>query len=260
MEEKRRNNVKQKEDRVGEINYNKQGEMMEIVEYYNFTNVMVLLKDTNTIVKARYDCFKKGNIRDINYPSVWGIGIIGEEKYIHGTKSYNTWKSFLERCYDDKYKSKHPTYNECTVCNEWLYYPNFKKWFDENYYEIEGEQMHLDKDILNKGNKIYSPENCIFVPQKINTLFTKRQNKRGESVIGTTSVNGKYRAQCSIINPKTGKSKQEHLGYYDMQEKAFKVYKYYKEKNIKEVADYFKGQIPQILYNALYNYEVEIDD
>ena len=59
MEEKRRNNVKQKEDRVGEINYNKQGEMMEIVEYYNFTNVMVLLKDTNTIVKARYDCFKK---------------------------------------------------------------------------------------------------------------------------------------------------------------------------------------------------------
>ena len=155
MEEKRRNNVKQKEDRVGEINYNKQGEMMEIVEYYNFTNVMVLLKDTNTIVKARYDCFKKGNIRDINYPSVWGIGIIGEEKYIHGTKSYNTWKSFLERCYDDKYKSKHPTYNECTVCNEWLYYPNFKKWFDENYYEIDGERMELDKDILVLGNIIY---------------------------------------------------------------------------------------------------------
>ena len=28
----------------------------------------------------------------------------------------------------------------------------------------------------------------------------------------------------------------------------------------KEIADYFKEQIPQKLYNALYGYEVEIDD
>ena len=44
------------------------------------------------------------------------------------------------------------------------------------------------------------------------------------------------------------------------QEKAFEVYKYYKEKNIKQVADYYKEQIPQRLYNGLYNYEVEITD
>ena len=63
-----------------------------------------------------------------------------------------------------------------------------------------------------------------------------------------------------MINPETGKSKIKHLGYYDTQEKGFKVYKYYKERNIKEVADYYKEQIPQILYNTLYNYEVEITD
>ena len=63
-----------------------------------------------------------------------------------------------------------------------------------------------------------------------------------------------------MINPKTGKFKGEYLGYYDTQEKAFEVYKYYKEKNIKEVADYFKGQISDKLYQSLYNYIVEIDD
>lgn len=66
MGEKRRNNI----NKIGEVNYNKQGEMMEIIEYYNFQNVVVLLKNTNTVVKVRYDSFKKGNVRDINYPSV----------------------------------------------------------------------------------------------------------------------------------------------------------------------------------------------
>ena len=66
--------------------------------------------------------------------------------------------------------------------------------------------------------------------------------------------------QCCLINPKTGESKIKHLGYYETQEKGFGVYKYYKEKNIKEVADYYFGEIPQKLYDALYNYEVEIND
>ena len=121
--------------------------------------------------------------------------------------------------------------------------------------------MCLDKDILYKGNKIYSPETCIFAPHRINTLFTKRDRSRGESPIGTSPrKNGKYVAQCNLINPETGKSKKETLGLYDTQEKAFEVYKYYKEKNIKEVADYFKEYIPEILYNGMYNYQVEITD
>lgn len=121
--------------------------------------------------------------------------------------------------------------------------------------------MHLDKDILIKGNKIYSPDTCIFVPQRINKLFTKCDKNRGNSVIGTHhDKNNKYQANCRLVNPKTGKSKNKYLGIYDTELEAFEVYKYYKEKNIKEVADYFKEQIPQKLYDALYNYEVEIDD
>ena len=146
------------------------------------------------------------------------------------------------------------------MCEEWCNFQNFAKWYENNYYEVESEVMNLDKDILVKHNKIYSPDTCIFVPHRINTLFIKRQNDRGESVIGTNLYKGKYRVHCHMINPKTGKSKEEYLGYYDSQEKAFEIYKYYKERNIKEVADYYKSLIPQKLYDALYDYEVEITD
>lgn len=220
-----------------------------------------------TFKNAHYSSFKNGNIKCPYDRSVYGIGYIGEGRYKvydkNGkiTKCYATWNHMLQRCYSEKYHEKQPTYTDCEASEDFHNFQNYGKWFDNNYYKIEGEKMCLDKDILYKGNKIYSPENCIFVPQTINNLFTKSDKSRGESCIGTCFLkNGKYVVHCSLINPETGKSKNKHLGYYDTQEKGFEVYKYYKEKNIKEVADYFKGQIPQILYNALYEYEVEITD
>ena len=159
-----------------------------------------------------------------------------------------------------KIHKKYPTYIDCEVCEEFHNFQNFAEWYYDNYYEVEGERMELDKDILFKHNKIYSPETCIYVPQTINSLFVKNDKLRGESVIGTSLKNGKYVVRCHMINPETGKSKSEYLGYYTTQEKAFEVYKYYKEKNIKQVADYYKGQIPQKIYDVLYDYEVEIDD
>ena len=66
--------------------------------------------------------------------------------------------------------------------------------------------------------------------------------------------------RCRMINPKTSKSKNEYLGLYNTEIEGFEVYKYYKEKNIKQVADYFKSKIPSELYDGMYSYEVEITD
>ena len=62
---------------------------------------------------------------------------------------------------------------DCSVYEGWHNFQNFAKWYEDNYYEIEEEQMHLDKDILVKGNKVYSPDTCVFVPETINGLFVK---------------------------------------------------------------------------------------
>ena len=167
----------------------------------------------------------------------------------------------LRRCYNKKHHEKYSTYIDCEASKEFHNFQNFGEWDGDNFYQIEGEIMNLDKDILVKGNKIYSPDTCIYVPQRINKLFVKCNKSRGKYPIGTYLYrNGKYVAQCYLINPKTGKSKIKHLGIYSTQEKAFEIYKYYKECNIKEVADYYKEQISDKLYNALYDYEVEIND
>ena len=164
---------------------------------------------------------------------------------------YQKWISMLKRCYSKRYLQEHQTYTSCEVCKEWLTLSNFAKWFNENY--IEGFQ--LDKDIIFKGNKVYSPETCCFVPQKINTLLIappKGKYSRGVS----TFRNGKY--VCSISLSKSKK----HLGCFSTQEEAFQAYKNAKEQYIKELAEsYFKeGKITERVYQALMKYEVEITD
>lgn len=254
-------------NRIGERNYNTFGSEMVIVHYNGCMDIDVYFPEFDWIFKhAKYNNFKKGEIKCPYERRFYNVGYLGEGKYKvsengKNTRVYDTWKAMLQRCYSEKEHERHPTYIGCEVYEGWHNFQNFAKWYKDNYYEVGNEKMCLDKDILFKGNKIYSPDTCIFVPETINKLFIKNDKNRGESVIGATLCkNGKYQAQCNIINPETGKSKQEYLGLYDSQEKAFQVYKYHKERNIKQIADYYKIHIPQKLYDAMYNYEVEIDD
>ena len=166
----------------------------------------------------------------------------------------------LKRCYDPKYQERYFTYKGCRVEDYLLNFQNMGEWIDKNYYEVPGEQMCLDKDILHKGNKVYSRETCIFVPQRINKLFIKRDNDRGDSPIGVAlTSSGNYQVRCN-----NGNGKLIPLGTYKTKEEAFQVYKEYKEKVIKEVIDSYEGIIPEPFYSklkvAMYNYKVEITD
>ena len=125
--------------------------------------------------------------------------------------------------------------------------------------------MHLDKDILCKGNKVYSIDTCIFVPQRINELFVKQQNKRGKYPIGVKIDKRRNHLYSSIrIIDGNGNSHSKYLGRYSTPEEAFQVYKHAKENYIKEVIDSYEGKIPEPFYSrlkeAMYNYKVEIDD
>ena len=258
--------MSKKIDRTGEINYNKFGSKMVIVGYRGALDIDVYFPDYDWVFKnATYNNFKKGNIKCPYEPRTFGIGYLGEGKYKakengKNTDEYKIWHSMLQRCYDPKYHETHPTYKGCTVEDYLLNFQHMGEWINENYYEIPGETMCLDKDILYKRNKIYSRDTCIFVPKKINSLFTKRDKSRGNSPIGVTPrESGNYQVFCN-----KGYGKNVCLGTYSTEEEAFQVYKQYKEKVIKEVIDSYKGKIPEPHYSrlkiAMYNYEVEIDD
>lgn len=241
-------------NRVGESNYTKHNEYIEIIEYNGYSDIVVKFDD-GLEIRSTYQHFKDGAIKNPYRKILYNIGYIGEGKY--NRRSCQCWKNMFKRCYDDEYKKLKPTYETCTVCEEWHNYSNFSKWYEENYYKIDNETMCLDKDILVKGNKMYSPETCIFVPIKINCLFTKSNNSRGKYPIGVNynSEIRKYQSRCG-----NGLGKSISLGYYETPQEAFEAYKINKERYIKQVADEYKDKIPQKLYEVMYNWEVEITD
>ena len=253
-----------KEERLGEARVMNCGEIAFIVEYVGYNNITVQFKTTGELVKTTYQNFKNCNVKSRFKPSAYSVGIIGNEKVRDENgkiiKSYSVWYNMLRRCNSDECQKKHPTYKCCTVCEEWLNYSNFKKWFNDNYYEIDGERMDLDKDILVKGNKIYSPDTCVFVPQNINKLFIKRNKARGKYPIGVylNKDLNKFIAQCNTFY--NGKKQKKYLGLYNTIEEAFNAYKQFKEADIKQIADEYKDKIPNKLYEAMYNYRVKITD
>ncbi|MFQ9297775.1 MAG: AP2 domain-containing protein [Clostridia bacterium] len=255
-------------DRTGETGTNNFGSKMVITKYRNARNIDVYFSEYNWTTKgSRYGNFKRGKVLCPYERRHYGVGYIGEGKYKmskngKAVKCYEVWIKILQRCYDDICHKDRPTYNQCEIYEKWLNYQNFAEWYYNNYYKIEGEKMALDKDILVKGNKIYSPDTCIFVPERINTLFIKCDNKRGNYPVGVSyrKRDKKFISQCNVYDFEKRKSQQKHLGYHETAEEAFKVYKQFKENYIKEVADYYKDKIPQKLYDAMYRYEVDIDD
>lgn len=187
---------------------------------------------------------------------ICGVGVndlYGKEVDTH---IYNIWTGILRRCYDEKSYLKSPTYKGCSVCGEWLVFSNFQKWYKKN----NRHNFAIDKDILVKGNKIYSPETCCFVPQRINNLILTSKKIRGKYNIGVTERNGKFEARISTSC--NGKVKREHIGTFATQEEAFATYKERKEKYIKEIAQeyYNKGFIDKKVLNALLKYRIEESD
>lgn len=105
---------------------------------------------------------------------------------------YAVWSGMLKRCYSEKYKLKRPTYSGCYVYEKWLTFSNFKAWME--LQDWRGKE--LDKDILVKGNKVYSPETCCFVTKTVNSFVTDSAARRGDLPIGVTEFHGKYRSEC----------------------------------------------------------------
>lgn len=247
-------------ERLGETVLQNCGEIAFIVEYNGSSDIVIQFQKTGELVNTTYQCFKNANVKSHFSPSRYGIGIVGLEVTTDSNgkplDSYTCWSDMLRRCYSEKYKKGLPTYEGVTVCDEWLFYPNFKKWYDENYYEIEGQRMELDKDILHKGNKVYSPNTCIFVPHNINSMITKRSNYRGKYPIGVTKSGKKYNANMSGGS----RDSKVFLGGHDTPEIAFQAYKENKEQFIKDKANEYKEKIPTNLYEAMCNYTVSITD
>ena len=247
-------------DCVGKVCKSKSSGDFKIVKYNNARDVQIQFLNTGYETVAKLNHIKSGCIKDPYVQSVYAIGIIGTKYPVSegckDTKEYTLWKNMLQRCYSEVYKKKQPTYEGCEVSDNFKCYEYFYGWCHSQIGFGNGG-WYLDKDLLIKGNKVYSESTCVFLPQEINNVLTKSTASRGEYLIGV-SWSETNKAFIARVNKNTGKSK--HLGYFKTELEAYNAYKIAKESFVKEQANNWKSQIDPRAHEALMKYTVNITD
>ncbi|AUR88987.1 hypothetical protein NVP1231O_35 [Vibrio phage 1.231.O._10N.261.49.F8] len=155
---------------------------LKVISYVNALEVNVKFIDTGEDYTFKAGSIRKGLVKDLMLPSVYGVGFIGKGKYkakVNGktTREYTSWINMISRCYSKSTQDRHPTYIGCTVCDEWHNYQVFAEWYT-NHLPTGIGKFEVDKDIINPGNKIYSPEMC--------TIASARENRNESNLRNTT--------------------------------------------------------------------------
>ena len=231
---------------------------LTIVEDLGWDNVIVRF-DSGYVTKTQRSSILKGTVKDKLFRSVYGVGYhgVGDYDWVSHKVAYQTWVDVLKRVYVEN-KSR-TSYLNVSVCDEWHNFQNFAEWFYNQEFHVakdeNGKRYDLDKDILVKGSKTYSPETCCFVPSEINCLFIRNKRFRGNLPIGVTKS-----GKCFVARLSKGFGNRVYLGSFKTETEAFLAYKQAKELYLKELAEKWKGKIDDRAYEALMNYEVDIDD
>jgi len=183
-------------------------------------------------------------VNDGKYPAAVECNIL---------KEYLLWRGLLERCYEPKHKLKQPTYVGCSVSDNFKNYSYFRDWC-QNQVGFSQEDFHLDKDLIQKGNKLYSEDTCLFLPRELNNLLLSSKAVRGDLPVGVSARKNKFQARCCTDKP------SRNVGLFNTPELAFQAYKQAKEAFIKRQAEKWRDQIDPRAYEALLRYEILIID
>lgn len=240
-------------NRLGEMRLNNHGTMMKIIRYGSHEDIDIEFMDEFHYIKENqsYTNFKVGSVKNPYDRTICGVGYIGVGEYKTGTnikhtEEYQNWTCMIRRCYDEKLKERYSAYyGDCFVCEEWHNFQNFARWWNENIYRVGTERMHLDKDILFDGNRMYSPNTCVISPQRINMLFMKKPNKYNLPNGIKPSSKRRYESKYN------GK----HLGVFDSIEDAVMAHDIAKSEALIQIANEYKDKIPSKLYEALINWK-----
>ena len=163
---------------------------------------------------------------------------------------YNKWADMLKRCYSEKYQARGISYRGCTVCEEWKHFSTFKAWMETQ--DWQGKE--LDKDLLKRGNKIYSPEYCVFLSSKVNTFLIERREYRGPWPIGVYWHKAESKFIAQINNPLD--DTKEIIGRFRCPDEAYKAWLERKLFFAKGLAALERDErVAQALINRYINFE-----
>lgn len=233
----------------------------QIVLANNIERMKAIFLTTNTEVWVSADQVDNGTVFDRYFPTVCGVGYLGEystlDKDGNTTKEYTAWRCMLERCYGTK---ELEAYKYCIVSEEFHNASCFKDWYNKQV-GAHREDFHIDKDILSSDCKIYVEDTCVLVPQEVNSFFVKHNNnKKVKSNLPTGVMYNPKHTSRPFTAMYSGHGGEKHMSYHDNEWSAFLAYKQAKESRAKELAEKWRGQIDNRVYEKLINYKVLLTD
>jgi len=173
----------------GLILQNYYGEKYKIIEYNGYNDITVeFLDEYKYRVKLDYGDIKTGNIRNA-YRINFAGGYVGEDMTYRGTEFKwlnRTWHDVLIRANrkDIMHNKDKFTYDNCTVCPEWLNYGNFARDYMNKLLPLNPNFSYsIDKDLLydkykdkTGGYKYYSNETTVLLPNELNSSIERIMN------------------------------------------------------------------------------------
>ena len=240
---------------IGDVYTANCGTEAVVIEYENRLKVLVEFQDEVRFRKyftARN--IRQGEFKNPYAPVIYGIAYYGglDSKTVKDKSTYKrcyrTWQNMLFRCYV-KIENNKP-YLGCSVDPRWHSFTNFYQWFIKQ--KFNSEDYHLDKDLLVRGNKIYSENFCCLLPRKINNLISGFSNIKVGDNVGTYFCKRDEYYICKIKMD----GKDKCLGYFKTPEEANDIYIREKEAYTKEVAEDYKHLVTDEVYKALIGWTV----
>lgn len=232
----------------------------QIVLANNLDRMKAVFLTTNTEVWVSAAQVDYGSVFDRYFPTVCGVGYLGEYSTLNEdgntSKEHSTWHGMLERCYGNK---KLEAYKYCIVSEEFYNASYFKDWYNKQVGSHR-EDFHLDKDILSEDCKVYAEDTCVLVPREVNLFFVKHNNKKVKSDRPTGVIYDNKNALKPFLAKYGGHGGDKHMSYHDNEWSAFLAYKQAKENRAKELAEKWRGQIDNRVYERLINYKVLLTD
>jgi len=249
------NHSKQSKIKVGDRFSTNEGGTVTVSEYINYRKILIKHNDVHSH-KAYTDSstLRLGQLRNPYKPSAYDLGYLGVGRFKSSfdgktTNEYCIWRRMLERCLCPVYQNRCPSYIGCSVDSKWLNFQLFCEWLTNHSYY--GLGYDLDKDLLTKGNKIYSPEHCSLIPNEINVVIITGKVKSNDMPVGVRrSRRGLFVAHLSIDGS------YFHLGTFECPNEAHKAYVIAKEDYVKTKALEWRDRIAPNVFDALMNWTV----
>lgn len=247
--------IKHKKIEIGDIFTVSKSAECTVIKYVNAHNVYVKFNDKHGhTMRTSASSLRAGEVKNPFQPNVYGHGYVGDGENrirISGKLSPAAvaWNNMLRRCYHKDYKNI--TYADCYVSDEWLNFQIFAEWF---YSQNRYDDYQLDKDLLVRGNNIYSEKYCRLVPRELNTILSDSKRARGCLPLGVEKIGARFASRMQTCGERV------YLGLFDTAEEAFYEYKKAKEKHIKKTVEKYKESICKDIYDSLINFEIKITD